>query len=51
MKKIWIFLLKRLEKSGLIKEVLGLYLGYKGEVYVITEFFRKLMGYLEEHTP
>ncbi len=45
------FLLKRLEKSGLIKEVVGLYVGYEGGVYVITETFRKLMGYLEEHTP
>ena len=43
-----IFLLKRLERTGLIREVTGFYLGYEGGKYVITEAFRKLMDYLEK---
>jgi len=45
-----IFLLIRLERSGLIRQVTGSYLGYEGGVYVITEVFRKLMDYLEKDT-
>jgi DNA-binding MarR family transcriptional regulator len=45
-----VFLLKRLERTGLIKEITGTYLDYEGGVYVITEVFRKLMNYLEEDT-
>jgi hypothetical protein len=41
------FLLKRVERSGLIKEITGAYVGYTGGVYVITDVFRKLMNYIE----
>lgn len=40
------FLLKRLERTGLIREITGTYLDYEGGVYAITDVFRKLMGYL-----
>ena len=42
-----VFLLKRLERSGLISEVTGAYFGYQGGVYVITETFRQLMDFLQ----
>ena len=40
------FILLRLQRSGLIHEITGTYVGYGGGVYVITEPFRKLMRYL-----
>lgn len=40
------FLLKRLERTGLITEVMGMYLGYSGGVYKITDTFRKMMEFL-----
>jgi hypothetical protein len=42
------FVLLHLQRSGLIREITGAYLGYTGGVYVITETFRKLMRYLSE---
>lgn len=42
------FVLLRLQRSGLIREIPSGYWGYKGGVYVITEAFRKLMRYLGE---
>jgi hypothetical protein len=41
------FVLQRLSKSGLIKEVTGSYFDYVGGVYVITDAFRKLMQFLK----
>lgn len=40
------FLLKRLERTGLISEVVGTILGYHGGVYIITDTFRKMMEFL-----
>lgn len=41
-----------LTKSGLIREVLGSYIGYYGGKYVITDAFRKLMLYVQfSNTP
>lgn len=42
------FLLKRLERSGLIKEVVGMYLGYGGGIYIINNTFRKMMKFISE---
>jgi hypothetical protein len=42
------FVLLRLQRSGLIREIIGTYMDYKGGVYIITESFRKLMRYLGE---
>jgi len=43
-----VFILQRLARSGLIREVTGMYWDYGGGVYVITDVFRKLMRYLEK---
>jgi DNA-binding ferritin-like protein (Dps family) len=40
------FLLKRLERCGLIREITGTYLDYTGGVYAITDVFRKMMRYI-----
>jgi len=40
------YVLQRLERSGLLHEITGSYLGYGGEVYTATKAFRKLMRYL-----
>jgi hypothetical protein len=40
------FLLKRLERCGLIREITGTYYDYTGGVYAITDVFRKLMDYI-----
>jgi hypothetical protein len=42
------FLLKRLERTGLIKEITGGYTNYSGGVYIITPTFVSLMNYLKE---
>lgn len=42
------FLLLRVEKSGLIKEKVGSFLGYGGGQYEITDVFKKLMKFLSE---
>lgn len=42
------FLLKRIEKTGLIKEITGVYLDYNGGIYIITETFRKLMNFINK---
>ena len=41
------FIFSRLERNGLIKEVIGTYLGYYGGAYIITDTFRDLMSFLE----
>lgn len=41
------FLLKRIEKTGLITEITGTYWDYAGGTYVITNAFRKIMEYLK----
>lgn len=40
------FILLRVQKSGLIRELSGSYVGYEGEVYVITDAFRKLVHFI-----
>ena len=40
------FILLRLQKSGLVREITGTYFNYTGGVYIITESFRKLMRYI-----
>jgi len=40
------YVLQRLERSGLLHEITGSYVDYKGGVYTVTKVFRKLMGYL-----
>ncbi len=42
------FILIRLERTGLIKEITGAFWGYEGGVYVVTEAFRKMMQFLGE---
>lgn len=42
------FILLRIEKSGLIKEVTGVYVGYEGGVFVVTDAFRKLMRFIDD---
>jgi len=41
------FVLLRLQRSGLLTELSGTYLGYSGGVYVINDTFRKMMHYIE----
>lgn len=41
------FILTRLSKSGLIREITGVYVGYTGGVYVVTDVFRKLMRFID----
>lgn len=41
------FVLQRVSRSGLIKEMTGEYVGYEGGVYLITETFRRLMDFLK----
>lgn len=43
----YLFILSRLEKSGLIKEITGTYQDYDGGIYFITDTFRDLMEFLE----
>ena len=43
-----VFLLKRLERSGLITVIVGLSFGDEGLVYVITARFRKMMRFISE---
>jgi hypothetical protein len=38
------FVLSRLVKAGLIREIVGAYLGYAGGVYAATDVLRRLMG-------
>lgn len=42
------FILLRLQRSGLIQELVGTYFDYTGGTYIITRVFRKLMHYLGE---
>ncbi len=42
------FLLIRIERTGLIKEITGSYYDYSGGVYVITDMFRKIMKFISE---
>ncbi len=42
------FFLKRLERTGLIKEITGAYFDYEGGVYVITQTFREMMRFLNK---
>src|SRR4030042_2626392 len=42
------FILLRIEKSGLVKELTGSYWDYKGGVFVVTDTFRKLMRFIDE---
>ena len=42
-------ILIRLERTGLIKEVVGTYLGYMGGAYSINPLFDKLMQFLKEN--
>lgn len=41
------FICLRLQKTGLIREIIGGYFDYEGGVFTVTETFRKLMNYLE----
>jgi len=45
------FLLNRIAKSGLLREITGTFLDYQGGVYVITETFRKIMDFLDHDWP
>lgn len=40
------FYLKRIERTGLIKEIVGTILGYTGGVYQVTEGFKKMMVFI-----
>lgn len=40
------FYLKRLEKSGLVNEIVGMYLGYSGGIYEMTATFSKILKLL-----
>jgi hypothetical protein len=42
------FILLRIERSGLVKEVTGSYIGYDGGVFVVTDTFRKLMHFIDD---
>jgi len=42
------FIFLRLQKSGLVKEIVGGFFDYKGGVFVITQVFRKIMKSLEQ---
>lgn len=42
------FLLLRIERTGLIKELTGGYYDYTGGVYVITDMFRGIMKFINE---
>lgn len=42
------FILLRLQRTGLIRELVGTYFDYTGGTYIITQVFRKLMHYLGE---
>jgi hypothetical protein len=42
------FILLRLQKAGLIREITGGYTDYQGGTYVVTPTFRKLMWYISE---
>jgi hypothetical protein len=42
------FILLRIEKSGLVKELTGSYVGYDGGVFVVTDTFRKLMRFIDD---
>ena len=42
------FIFLRLQKSGLVKEIVGGFFDYKGGVFVITQVFRKIMKCLEQ---
>ncbi|MCU4771678.1 hypothetical protein OB977_00695 [Bacillus cereus] len=41
------FVMKRLERTGFIKEITGAILSYTGGEYCITDTFEKFMGYLK----
>jgi len=43
------FILKRLERTGLIKEVIGSYYGYNGGRFTATKTLFRLMEYLNDH--
>lgn len=38
---------KRLEKVGLVSELVGSYIGYGGGIYNLTELFKSLMNYIK----
>lgn len=38
----------RLERTGLIKEMIGNYFGYAGGLYDINPLFKKLLNFIEE---
>lgn len=42
------FHFKRLESAGLIREITGMYLGYTGGVYRITNAFKRLMEFISD---
>jgi len=44
-----LFLLQRLERSGFIREIKGMYLGYNGGSYTLTKVLEQLMEYLSDH--
>lgn len=44
-----LFMLKRIEKSGFIKEITGTYFNYTGGSFTITESLNKMMDYLSKH--
>ncbi|MGD0113454.1 MAG: hypothetical protein ABSD48_16470 [Armatimonadota bacterium] len=41
--------LKRIERTGLVREVVGSYAGYTGGNYYITDYFRNMMVFLALH--
>ncbi len=40
------FVLLHLQRSGLVNELAGGYIGYTGGVYIVTDTFRKLMAFM-----
>ncbi len=46
-----VFLLKRIERTGLISEITGGYMDYAGGDYIITETFKKIMNFIDNEWP
>jgi hypothetical protein len=42
--------LGKLARTGLTKEIVGLYVGYTGGLYLITPTFKKLMNFIQLRT-
>lgn len=41
--------LRKLERAGILKQLVGMYVGYSGGLYLITPAFERLMGFIRFH--